>query len=182
MYVFISFISNPLFALNIFDAISKALSPEMSEDIQWLWVGDGPLREELEADAPENVQFTGYLNGQDLAEIYSVSDLFVFPSRTETFGNVVLEALASGTPVIGANSGGVKNVIQSNITGKLCEPGNVDEFTTMIVELLSHDSLRWQMSMEGRKYAMSQRWDLILDRLLSSYQEVIQKEVSEKYA
>ena len=163
-------------------SIAKALPPEMSEDIQWLWVGDGPLREELEADAPENVQFTGYLNGQDLAEIYSVSDLFVFPSRTETFGNVVLEALASGTPVIGANSGGVKNVIQSDVTGKLCEPGNVDEFITAIMELLSHDSLRWQMSMEGRKYAMSQRWDLILDRLLSSYREVIQKEVSEKYA
>ena len=140
-------------------SIAKALPPEMSEDIQWLWVGDGPLREELEADAPENVQFTGYLNGQDLAEIYSVSDLFVFPSRTETFGNVVLEALASGTPVIGANSGGVKNVIQSDVTGKLCEPGNVDEFITTIMELLSHDSLRWQMSMEGRKYAMSQRWD-----------------------
>ena len=69
-----------------------------------------------------------------------------------------------------------------DVTGKLCEPGNVDEFITTIMELLSHDSLRWQMSMEGRKYAMSQRWDLILDRLLSSYQEVIQKEVSEKYA
>ena len=163
-------------------SIAKALPAEISEDIQWLWVGDGPLKEELEAEAPENVQFTGYLSGHDLAEIYSLSDLFVFPSRTETFGNVVLEALASGTPVVGANSGGVKNVIQSEITGKLCEPGNVDEFTTTIVDLLSHDSLRWQMSMEGRKYAMSQRWDLILDRLLSSYQEVIQKEVSEKYA
>ena len=140
------------------------------------------LREELEADAPDNVQFTGYLNGKDLAEIYSLSDLFVFPSRTETFGNVVLEASASGTPVIGANSGGVKNVIQSDVTGRLCEPGDVDEFVTTIIELLSHDSRRWQMSMEGRKYAMSQRWDLILDRLLSSYREIIQKEVSEKYA
>ena len=88
----------------------------------------------LERDASANVPiFTGFLKGQDLAEIYSVSDLFVFPSRTETFGNVVLEALASGTPVVGANSGGVKNVIQSNVTGHLCESGKVDEFTQRLL-------------------------------------------------
>ncbi len=73
---------------------------------------DGPQREELEAQAPGNMIFTGYLKGEELAEVYSNSDVFVFPSPTETFGNVVLEALASGTPVLYANSAGVKHLIK----------------------------------------------------------------------
>ena len=62
---------------------------------------------------------------------------------------MVLEALASGTPVIGANSGGVKNVVQSGVTGALCHPGESKEFTNAIVQFLTHDSLRWQMGMDG---------------------------------
>ena len=104
-------------------AVTKSIPPEINKDIQWLWVGDGPLREKLEREAPTNVTFTGFLKGEELAEIYCTSDLFVFPSPTETFGNVVLEALASGTPVVGANSGGVKNIIHTEVTGLLCESG-----------------------------------------------------------
>ena len=92
-------------------AIAKSIPAYINEQIQWLIIGDGPMREELETEAPENMMFTGYLKGEKLAEAYSASDVFVFPSPTETFGNVVLEALASGTPVIAANSGGVKNVV-----------------------------------------------------------------------
>uniref|UniRef100_UPI00403F3FBB glycosyltransferase n=1 Tax=Niallia sp. XMNu-256 TaxID=3082444 RepID=UPI00403F3FBB len=61
--------------------------------------------------------------------------MFVFPSRTVTFGNVVLESFASGTPVFGANSGGGKHIIQSDITGILYEPGNVEQFTSAISQL-----------------------------------------------
>lgn len=117
-----------------------------------------------------------------MAEIYSASDVFVFPSPTETFGNVALEALASGTPVIGANSGGVKNVVFSGKTGLLCTPGAVEEYTQAIAHLLTHDSLRWQMGMEGRKYALTQRWDNIFNQLLSDYNRVIRKENSKIYA
>ncbi|WP_338447981.1 glycosyltransferase family 1 protein [Niallia oryzisoli] len=162
--------------------IAKTIPQEINKDIEWLWVGDGPIREVLEKEAPENVTFTGYLKGKDLAEIYSASDLFVFPSPTETFGNVVLEALASGTPVIGADSGGVKNVITSGKTGFLCAPGEADEYNQAIVHLLSHDSLRWQMGMEGRNYALTQRWENIFNQLLSDYHHVIRKVNREIYA
>ena len=163
-------------------SVAKSIPPELAGNIEWLMVGDGPLREELESDAPQNMIFTGYLNAEELAEIYCASDLFVFPSPTETFGNVVLESLASGTPVIGVNSGGVKNVIQAGVTGNLCEPGDSQEFTNAIVHLLSHDSLRWQMGMEGRKFALSQRWDLIFDDLLTHYNSVISEQNNRKYA
>lgn len=166
--------------LKTFMSIAKGIPKKFSQDIQWVVAGDGPLREELEREAPENMVFTGYLSGKQLAEIYSVSDLFVFPSPTETFGNVVLEALASGTPVIGSNSGGVRNIISHGTNGILCEPGAVNQFIYAITHLLSHDSKRWQMAMEGRKYALSQRWDHIFDQLIQQYAAAIHKK--KKYA
>jgi glycosyltransferase involved in cell wall biosynthesis len=161
-------------------SIAKGLPENFRKHIQWIIAGDGPLRKNLEHEAPENMIFTGYLSGVQLAEIYSVSDLFVFPSPTETFGNVVLEALASGTPVIGSNSGGVKNIISQGNTGILCQPGAVEQFIHAIVHLLSHDRERWQMALEGRKYALSQKWDNIFEHLIRQYTDVIIK--NKKYA
>jgi glycosyltransferase involved in cell wall biosynthesis len=162
--------------------IANSMPSEIAEDIQWLVVGDGPLREELQKEASANMTFTGYLSGEKLAEVYSASDIFVFPSPTETFGNVVLEALASGTPVISANSGGVKNIIQPGVTGHLCEPGNVGEFQEMIVRLLKNDPIRKQMGMDGRNYALAQRWDRIFNRLIWQYANVIEERNEQKYA
>lgn len=163
-------------------SIAKSLPAEINQDVQWLIVGDGPLRTELQKEAPANMVFTGYLQGEALVEAYAASDIFVFPSSSETFGNVVLEALACGTPVVGANSGGVKSIVQSGLTGKLVEPGNVSEFIYSILVLLKHDSLRYQMGMEGRKYALTQKWEGIFENLLSSYDDVICHEILQKYA
>ncbi|PLR85572.1 glycosyltransferase family 1 protein [Bacillus canaveralius] len=163
-------------------ATAHILPAQISGQIQWLIIGDGPLREDLESEAPDNMLFTGYLKGQDLAEVYSASDLFVFPSPTETFGNVVLEALASGTPVVGADSGGVKNIIQEGVTGNLCTPGNAQEFANAITQLIKNDSLRTQMGFEGRKYALTQSWDTIFEHLLWSYSTVIREINEQKYA
>ncbi|MDQ0201562.1 glycosyltransferase family 4 protein [Neobacillus ginsengisoli] len=163
-------------------AVAKSLPPELNENIHWFVIGDGPLREELEKEAPLNMSFTGYLKGEKLAEVYSASDLFVFPSATETFGNVVLEALASGTPVIGANAGGVKNIVKPGENGYLCKPGYVPEFAGAIARLLNNESLRKQMGWEGRNYALEQKWDKIFENLLWHYSAVIEEIKSKKYA
>lgn len=162
--------------------VAKSIPEPLNEQIQWLIAGDGPLREEIERDAPDNMLFTGYLTGTDLAEVYSASDLFVFPSPTETFGNVVIESLASGTPVIAANAGGVKNIITSGNNGILCEPGTVEDFIAPILQLLNSDSLRKQMGLEGRKYAVTQNWDNIFDRLVLQYSLVLQQPQEQKFA
>ncbi|WHY87028.1 glycosyltransferase family 1 protein [Neobacillus novalis] len=162
--------------------VAKELPAEVNEQVQWLVVGDGPLREELEANSPANMIFTGYLTGIELAEIYSASDLFVFPSPTETFGNVVIEALASGTPAITANSGGVKNIIQPGVTGYLCETGNAAEFADAILKLLENDSLLIQLGREGRDYALTQNWDTIFDHLLWHYQSAFEDPSIQKFA
>jgi glycosyltransferase involved in cell wall biosynthesis len=162
--------------------ILKSMSDEMRNQIDWLVVGDGPLREDLQKKAPSNMRFTGYLEGQSLAEVYSASDLFVFPSTSETFGNVVLEALASGTPVIGANAGGVKNIIKSGVTGDLCSPGNVEQFSRSIERILTNDGKRLHMRLEGRKYALMQKWDRIFACILWHYTSVIEEQNGQKHA
>ncbi|MEH7113122.1 glycosyltransferase family 1 protein [Neobacillus niacini] len=161
---------------------ANSLPAEIKQQVHWLIAGDGPLLDELKTSAPLNMSFTGFLKGEGLAEVYSASDLFIFPSPTETFGNVVLEALASGTPVIGANSGGVRNIISMGVTGHLCEPGNAEEFTQRIVQLLTNDSLRRQMSLNARKYALTQKWDQIFENLVDHYYSVIDAPAKKVYA
>lgn len=153
--------------------IAERLPQPLKDKVHWLIVGDGPSKTEMMEQAPNNMTFTGFLNGTDLAEVYSVADIFVFPSATETFGNVVIESLASGSPVIGANSGGVKNLIRPNETGFLCEPKNVAQFVHSISMMIENDTLRTAMSENARAFAMTQTWEAIFERLLEDYEEVL---------
>ncbi|KGM46390.1 glycosyltransferase family 1 protein [Neobacillus niacini] len=162
--------------------VAGSLPPEISEQVHWLIAGDGPLHDELKMTALPNMTFTGYLKGVELSEAYSATDLFVFPSPTETFGNVVLEALASGTPVIGANSGGVKYIISNRVNGYLCEPGDAEDFIKRILHLLDNDSLRVQMGINARKYALTQKWDQIFEDVIHQYSNVINEPATKIYA
>ncbi|WP_251548654.1 glycosyltransferase family 4 protein [Neobacillus muris] len=163
-------------------AIIHLIPEEVNQKIHWAIVGDGPLRQSMEDQGIANLTFTGFLNGVSLAEIYSASDLFVFPSPTETFGNVVLESLASGTPVIGADSGGVRTIVKSGVTGYLCQPGEAEEFTKAMIHLLQNDWLRAQMGNAGRNYALTQRWEQIFENLLIHYQDITNAPKTQKFA
>jgi glycosyltransferase involved in cell wall biosynthesis len=162
--------------------VAGSLPPGINDQVHWLIAGDGPLLDELKMAEVPNMTFTGYLKGVELAEAYSATDLFVFPSPTETFGNVVLEALASGTPVIGANAGGVKNIISTGVTGYLCEPGNAEDFIKNILHLLDNESLRVQMAGNARKYALTQKWDQIFEEVINQYSTVINEPAKKIYA
>jgi len=106
----------------------------------------------------------------------------VFPSATETFGNVVLESLACGTPVIGANSGGVKNIITDGKTGVLCPPKDAYVFLSSIYSLLQNKEKLIQMGIAASSYAKSKSWDEIFRGLLNQYAEVLQHATSELLA
>ncbi|MFC4321639.1 glycosyltransferase family 4 protein [Litchfieldia salsa] len=162
--------------------IAMAIPNYLHDQIQWLIVGDGPSKDEMMKTAPPNMTFTGFLNGEELAEVYACSDLFIFPSPTETFGNVVLESLACGTPVIGANSGGVKSIIQHERNGLLCNPNQVDEFVSAILKLINDGHYRKEMGLAGRSYALTQSWDVIFDNLLTEYIEILHTQEDVKYA
>jgi glycosyltransferase involved in cell wall biosynthesis len=159
--------------LDIMIDVMKNLPDALRNEIRWFFVGDGPMLKQLQAEAPSNATFTGYLNGESLAELYASADLFVFPSSTETFGNVVLESLASGTPVIGARSGGVQEIIQHGKTGLLCPPRDPDAFIRAIVSMLERPERLTDFGYEGRVYASTQSWETIFDDLLLKYERIL---------
>ncbi|UOY94367.1 glycosyltransferase family 1 protein [Ectobacillus sp. JY-23] len=154
--------------------VIRKLHLKQRHSIHWLLVGDGPASADLQEACTENVTFTGYLKGEELASIYAASSLMVFPSPTETFGNVVLESLACGTPVIGADAGGVKNIITHGKNGMLCSPKQADLFVNATETLLDDSNLRQEMRLYAQEYALSQSWDSIFTNLLKHYEDAIQ--------
>lgn len=99
----------------------------------------------------------------------------VFPSSTEAFGNVVLESMASGTPVIGSDSGGVKELIGHGKTGLLCPPRQPEAFVRNIARLATSPSLLHTMNQKCREFAEKHAWETILDQLLVQYDYAIEQ-------
>lgn len=137
-------------------------------------VGDGPMRRKLEglfADTP--TVFTGYLQGDDLAHAYASAGLFVFPSASETFGNVVLEAMASGLPVIAPRAGGPVDHVQDGYNGFLFAPNDLAEMVALVRWLAWNPEHTRRLGAQAREYAQSQSWEEILDRLLDEYTTLV---------
>lgn len=111
---------------------------ENRSDMKFAIVGDGPYKEELFKKYQNRVIFTGYQEGADLSTAYASADIFFFPSMTETFGNVVLEAQACGLPCIISSAGATKENINANITGFVVENNEVGEYTNRLVSLLDN--------------------------------------------
>ena len=123
------------------------------KDIQLIIVGDGPYLEEFKTKMEGTpCVFTGYLTGESLAEVYASSDLFVFPSETDTFGNVVLEAQASGLPVVVADQGGPKENILPGKTGMIVQGNHPQDWLTVIEGLISRTETLREMSLAARQY------------------------------
>jgi glycosyltransferase involved in cell wall biosynthesis len=145
-------------------------------DAHLVLVGDGPARHDLEhALAGHRALFTGYLRGEALAEAYASADLFAFPSTTETFGQAVLEALASGLPVIAYDAEGVRDLVEHNQTGLLVPHGDTDAFTRRLKTLLAHAEQRALMSVRARSAAERRTWDSVMDDLLQTYERIISR-------
>ncbi len=142
------------------------------KDIIFVLAGDGPIREDLEKSMPKAI-FLGYQTGRELATTYSSSDIFVFPSTTETFGNVVVEAMASGLPPICVREGGAYGIVKDNITGLIAEPRNAADISNKIEMLLNQPGLRDQISRQAFQYAQTQSWENVFEKLFRSYEEVI---------
>ncbi|MGC9346908.1 MAG: glycosyltransferase family 4 protein [Anaerolineae bacterium] len=137
-------------------------------------VGDGPIREELEDQfAGTRTIFTGFLEGEALARVYATADLFVFPSNTETFGNVVLEAMASGLPVVAAGTGGPVDHVQHGYNGYLSDPSDPADFVALAWRCITDEESLERMKGAARSYAETQSWDMILDALLEQYARLI---------
>jgi phosphatidylinositol alpha 1,6-mannosyltransferase len=135
-------------------------------------VGDGPMRAELERDLPDAF-FAGHQSGDGLARWYASGDVFVFPSTTETFGNVVVEAQASGLPTVVVNRGGPPDLVQPGRTGFIARPNDPEDLALSVEKLLRDPDSRARMGAQARAAAAERDWAAINGRLLESYARVI---------
>jgi glycosyltransferase involved in cell wall biosynthesis len=125
--------------------------------IQLYLVGDGPYLQALHEAMPEAI-FTGYLRGKELAAAYASADVFVFPSTTDTFGNVVIEAQASGVPVIVSDTGGPKELVEENVNGVVTKSHDVEDLARAIRDLVNNKRKRHQMSRQARQAVIDRSW------------------------
>lgn len=136
-------------------------------------VGDGALRAEAEAlFAGTRTHFTGYLFGEDLAQAYASADVFVFTGTNETFGQVVLEAMASGLPVVVPDSGGVTDMAIPGQTGLRCQP-TPDSFAQAVLLLRDNPALRRRLATGARRYAESRPWEAMMALLERHYSRAV---------
>ena len=146
-----------------------------------LVVGEGPAAPGFKANLPQAL-FLGHLDGLALARSYASADLFIFPSTTETFGNVTLEAMASGLPVVAADATGSRDLVRPGETGTLCEPGCVDEFRRAVSRLVDAPELRAVYSHAARVRAEGFAWKQVLETMLSGYRELLAGKRAELHA
>jgi len=139
-----------------------------------LVIGDGPARNWFEQHMPTGI-FVGQLVGSDLARAVASSDVFLNPSVTEAFGNVTLEAMACGLPVVAAAATGATNLVRDGETGMLVEPGDVEGFAEALETYARKPDLRRQHGEAGLEYARTQDWDEINGAVLKTYLRVIER-------
>jgi glycosyltransferase involved in cell wall biosynthesis len=135
-------------------------------------VGEGPDRGMAEADLPHAL-FTGFMDGDELASAYASSDIFVFPSDSESFGNVTLEAMASGLPCVCADATGSRSLVVAGVTGFLAPADDADGFAGHITALAQDAVLRRRMGEAARARSLTFSWDETLARMLGYYRALL---------
>ena len=140
-------------------------------DCRAVIVGDGPERESL-AKALPGALFLGFLTGDALPDAYANADLFVFPSDTETFGSVTLEAMASGLPTLCADATGSRSLVDPGVTGFLEPADSGEAFYRRARELIEDPDRRRAMSLAARERSLRFSWDEAMATLLDRYRTV----------
>src|SRR5664279_810411 len=139
--------------------VQQELENKGHRSFRFLIVGHGAEERWLRERLPR-AEFTGVLRGEQLSEAYANMDVFVFPSHTDTFGNVVLEALASGVPAVVTPDGGPCTIVRDGITGCIA---NDEGFAAAIADLLADPAKHTQMRQSARSYALTASWDSVFD-------------------
>jgi glycosyltransferase involved in cell wall biosynthesis len=156
----------------LFDAYRLVAASGVDPVPHLVLAGDGAYSARMRARAPRGVTFAGYLDGAELSAAYAAADVFVFPSRVETLGNVVLEALASGLPVVGAAEGGTLENVRDGVNGVLCPPGDAAAFAAAIARLAADGDLRRRLSANARQWAEQRTWERAFAPLVATYEEL----------
>lgn len=142
-----------------------------------LVIGDGPARDWFAERVPEAV-FAGFQKGDDLGRAVASMDVLFNPSVTETFGNVTLEAMAAGVPVVAARATGAVDLIDDSVNGFLVPPRDVNAYADAIAQLIADPALHKSAGAAGHAKAKAYQWDAINQVVLDTYLEVIARRTS----
>jgi phosphatidylinositol alpha 1,6-mannosyltransferase len=153
------------------DTLTAALS-RLTVPHRVVIVGEGPDRAYAQAQLPHAL-FTGFVGGDELAAAYASSDIFVFPSDSESFGNVTLEAMASGLPCVCADATGSRSLVVAGETGFLAPADDADAFARHITLLAQDGALRRRMGAAARARSLGFSWDETLARMLGYYRALL---------
>ena len=153
--------------LKTYDALKST-----GQAFKLVMVGDGPLKEQFQKRYPEII-FPGMLTQSNLAAYYASSDLFIFPSQTETFGNVTLEALASGIPVLAFDCAAARDWVQTGVNGWLIAENNPEGFAAQAVTVFNSKDLLDQITQSTRQQVVHLDWDQIAEQVESVFWDAI---------
>jgi phosphatidylinositol alpha 1,6-mannosyltransferase len=152
--------------------VERELSAMGVRGVRFLIVGHGGEEASLRRDLV-NAEFAGVLRGTALAEAYANMDVLVFPSHTDTFGNVVLEALASGVPAVVTPDGGPKFIVRNQETGFVTED---DLFSEIVAQMIGDRVRLARMRLAAREYALGCSWDAVFARVYAGYETALRRE------
>jgi len=158
------------------DAFVTALRELRARDVRHsvLLVGDGPERHWLSARLDRAI-FTGFLEAEALARAYASADVFFFPSVTETFGNVTLEAMAAGLPTVCADATGSRSLVLHGTTGFLVPPNRGAGYVDFLVRLATEPKLRQQLGRAAHERAQTFDWNAVMYSLLGCYVQALER-------
>ena len=149
--------------------VQEELEAKGHKSFRFLIVGHG-AEEQWLRDRMPRAEIPGVLKGQALSTAYANMDLFVFPSHTDTFGNVVLEALASGVPAIVTHDGGPPTIVRDGITGRIVDD---DGFAEAVAGILADPVKHADMRLASREYALTMSWDSVFEGVYAAYETIL---------
>ncbi|ADU27193.1 glycosyltransferase family 4 protein [Ethanoligenens harbinense] len=155
----------------------RAIKAAYGDHAAFAIVGDGPSLQEVKQKLGKLAHFTGFLKGEDLSVAYASSDVFVFPSTTETFGNVVLEGMCSGLPAIVPNAGGVVEIVTHGQDGLIVPPRDSAAFTDAMKQFLNSPHLRLAMRDRALQTAKSRSWECVFEQLFDRYAQLMEDKI-----
>ena len=155
----------------------RFMQGEYADKVRFVMIGSGPEEEEMKRRMPEAV-FTGYLTGVELPVAYACGDIFLFPSTTEAFCNVALEALASGLPVVVSDAGGCRDIVKRSAAGLVASEGNVEDFYEKCLELLDNSFQYKELKAQGLAFAKAQSWCAVNGAVIDYYQKMVNQSKS----